>query len=180
MASPALPFAQLAIECEAEGLKPENAEKIGLELARVFGVKQDEVGILRVQRGHLVFCYPSRLHIVGSIPLSTIGSVAVRTANTRHPEYFNNFAKVKHSSVFEAVELSEHKPDRVVHNPHHDQQPNVIQKLMAAPVVGPEGTLGVIEISRKGVSAPAAGPDFTLADLQKLVACASALAKCFK
>src|SRR5437868_3958376 len=177
MASPASPLAQLANECEAEGLTPENAGKIGHELARTFGVQHDEVGILRVQRGHLVFCYPIRLHSVGSIPLSTIGSVAVRTANTRHPEFFNNFAKVKHSSVFEAVELSGNKPDApAVHGHTPDHHPNVIQKLMAAPVVGPEGTLGVIEISRKGVSAPAAGADFTSADLQKLVACASALA----
>jgi hypothetical protein len=176
MASPALPLAQLASECEAEGLKPENAEKIAHELARTFDVKLDEVSFLRVERGHLVFCYPIRLHSVGSIPLSTIGSVAVRTANTRHPEYFNNFVKVKHSSVFEAVALSGQKSQPAGH--HNDS--HTIQKLMAAPVVGPEGTLGVIEISRKGASAAAAGPDFTSADLQKLVACASALAKCFK
>ena len=148
-------LAQLATECEAEGLTPENAGKIGHELARTFGVQHDEVGILRVQRGHLVFCYPIRLHSVGSIPLSTIGSVAVRTANTRHPEFFNNFVKVKHSSVFEAVELSGNKPDPPAvhgHPPDHHHT-NVIQKLMAAPMIGPEGTLGVIEISRKGISA---------------------------
>jgi len=70
--------------------------------------------------------------------------------------------KVKHSSVFEAVQLSGNKPDPpAVHRHPPDHHPNVIQKLMAAPVVGPEGTLGVIEISRKGVSAPAAGADFT-------------------
>jgi hypothetical protein len=40
MATPALPFAQLATECEAEGLSPKNAEKIGHELARIFGVKE--------------------------------------------------------------------------------------------------------------------------------------------
>ena len=84
MATPALPFAQLATECEAEGLSPNNAEKIGHELARIFGVKQDEVGILRLEKQHLVFCYPARLHNVGSIPLNTstsdfnVGALAKR------------------------------------------------------------------------------------------------------
>ena len=55
-----------------------------------------------------------------------------------------------------------------------------MQKLMSAPEVGPNGTLGVLQISRKGTSAPSSGPDFTPADLQKLVAAAAAIAKCFK
>ena len=83
MATPALPFAQLATECEAEGLSPKNAEKIGHELARIFAVKEDEVGILRIEKHNLVFCYPVKLHNVGSIPLNTPTSVAVRTANSR-------------------------------------------------------------------------------------------------
>ena len=110
MATPALPFAQLASECEAEGLSPQNAEKIGHQLAKLFGVKEDEVGILRIEKHNLVFCYPVKLHNVGSIPLNTSSSVAVRTANTRRAEVINNFAQTKHTSVFEAVELSEHKP----------------------------------------------------------------------
>ena len=52
-----------------------------LFLAQVFGVKQDEVGILRLEHKNLVFCYPARLHDVGSIPLNTSTSVAVRAAN---------------------------------------------------------------------------------------------------
>jgi len=57
---------------------------------------------------------------------------------------------------------------------------HTIQKLMSAPVLGAEGVVGVIEICRKGTSAPAAGPDFSPADLQKLVAISGSLAKCFK
>jgi hypothetical protein len=106
MATPALPFAQLATECEAEGLSPQNAEKIGHQLAKLFGVKEDEVGILRIEKRNLVFCYPAKLHNVGSIPLNTSTSVAVRTANSRRAEVINNFAQTKHTSVFEAVELS--------------------------------------------------------------------------
>jgi hypothetical protein len=40
--------------------------------------------------------------------------------------------------------------------------------------------VGVVQVCRKGTSAPAAGLDFTPADLQKLVGIAGALAKCFK
>jgi hypothetical protein len=177
MATPALPFAQLAAECEAEGLSPQNAEKIGHQLAKLFGVKEDEIGILRIEKQHLVFCYPARLHNVGSIPLNTSTSVAVRTANTHRAEVINNFAQIKHTSIFEAVELSSQpawKGERTDYHLH------LIQKLMSAPVPGPAGSIGVIQVCRKGASAPASGADFTPPDLQKLVACAGALAKCFK
>jgi hypothetical protein len=38
----------------------------------------------------------------------------------------------------------------------------------------------VIQVSRKGTSAPAAGADFTPQDLQKLVTIATSLGKVFK
>jgi hypothetical protein len=175
MATAALPFAQIATECEEEGLTPKNAERIGHELAKTFGVKEDEVGMLRIEKQNLVFCYPAKLHNVGSVPLNTSTSVAVRTSNSRRAEVINNFAQIKHTSIFEAVQLGGtgggDKPDRHLH---------VIQKLMSAPVVGPNGTLGVIQISRKGTAAPSSGPDFTPVDLQKLVAIAAAIVKCFK
>lgn len=180
MATPALPFAQLATECEAEGLSPQNAEKIGHQLAKTFGVKEDEVGILRIEKQHLVFCYPVKLHNVGSIPLNTSTSVAVRTANSRRAEVINNFAQAKHTSVFEAVELSSHKSAPGGEGERSDYHLHVIQKLMSVPVLGPAGAIGVIQVSRKGASAPAAGADFMPTDLQKLVACAAALVKCFK
>lgn len=179
MATPALAFAQLANDFEADGLTVKNAERLGQELAKAFSVKEDEVGILRIEKQNLVFCYPAKLHNVGSIPLNTSTSIAVRTANSKRAELINNFAQIKHTSVFEAVELSGHKQAAIgVEMP--DRHLHVIQKLMSAPVVGPTGSVGVIQVSRKGTSAPASGPDFTPVDLQKLVACASALAKCFK
>jgi hypothetical protein len=179
MATAALPFAQIANDCEAEGLTPKNAERIGHELAKTFNVKDDEVGILRIEKQNLVFCYPAKLHNVGSIPLNTSTSVAVRTSNSRRAEVINNFAQIKHTSVFEAVQLSGSGGQQVGAE-KTDRHLHVIQKLMSAPVVGPNGTLGVLQISRKGTAAPSAGPDFTPADLQKLVAAAAALVKCFK
>ena len=126
------------------------------------------------------FCYPSKLHSVGSIPLNTSTSVAVRTSNSRRAEVINNFAQIKHTSVFEAVQLSGSGGQAVGGGEKPDRHLHVIQKLMSAPVVGANGTLGVIQISRKGTSAPSSGADFTPGDLQKLVAAAAALAKCFK
>ncbi len=179
MATPAVAFAQMAAEFETEGLTPHNAERIAHELAKVFGVKEDEVGILRVEKQNLVFCYPAKLHTVGTIPLNTGTSIAVRTANSRRPELINNFAQTKHTSIFEAVQLGS-GAHPAFGTEKSDQHLHVIQKLMSAPVVGPAGALGVIQISRKGSSAPAAGADFTPADLQKLVAIAGSLVKCFK
>ncbi len=178
MAASVLAFTQLANDCEKEGLTPKNGEKIGAEMSKSFGVNADEVGILRVDKQSLVFVYPTKLHNVGTIPLNTASSVAARTATTKRAEIINNFAQAKHASVFEAVELgSRPKPapgEKV------DKHSHVIQKLMSVPVLGPAGVLGVIQVCRKGYSAPASGADFTPADLQKLVTAASALTKCFK
>jgi hypothetical protein len=174
MATPAAAFAQIATDCEAEGLTPKNGEKIGQEIAKAFNVQPDEVGIMRVDKANLTFVYPARLHNVGSIPLNTTGSVAARCAQTKRAEILNNFAQAKHTSIFESVDLTGKKHAIGEKTEHH-----VIQKLVSVPVVGPAGVLGVIEVCRKGTSSPAAGPDFTPADMQKLVVIAGSLLKCF-
>ena len=179
MATPILAFAQIANECEAEGLSPKNGERIAGELAKTFGVQPDEVGVLRVEKSSLVFVYPAKLHNVGSIPLNTANSVAARTATSKRAEIINNFAQAKHASVFEAVELGQ-APKHIPGEKAAEKQQHVIQKLMSVPVMGTAGAVGVVQICRKGTSAPAAGLDFTPADLQKLVSLAGALAKCFK
>src|SRR5438445_11445695 len=175
MATPAAAFAQIATDCEAEGLTPKNGEKIGQEIAKAFNVQADEVGIMRVEKLNLVFVYPAKLHNVGSIPLNTTGSVAARCAQTKRAEVLNNFAQAKHTSIFESVDLKGKQPHAIGEKAEHP----VIQKLVPVPVVGPAGVLGVIEVCRKGISAPASGPDFTPADMQKLVMIAGSLLKCF-
>ena len=177
MATAPMAFAQIASESEKEGLTPKNGERIGNELAKAFNVQPQEVGILKVEGANLVFAYPVKLHNVGSIPLNTTNSVAARTATSKRAEVINNFAQARHTSVFEAVDLDS-KQHAI--GEKHEHSNYVIQKLMSAPVMAASGAVGVIQISRKGVSAPAAGPDFTPTDLQKLVAIATALAKCFK
>jgi len=174
MATPAAAFAQIATDCEAEGLTPKNGEKIGHEIAKAFNVQNDEVGIMRIDKQHLVFVYPSKLHNLGSIPLNTTTSVAARSAQTKRAEILNNFAQAKHTSIFESVDLG-NKPKAI----GEKVEPHLIQKLMCVPVVGPAGAVGVIEVCRKGTSAPAAGADFLPADMQKLVMIAGSLLKCF-
>jgi hypothetical protein len=179
MASPVLAFSQLATEFEAQGLTTKTGEKLASELAKTFSVQGDEVAILRMEKLNLHFVYPSQLQHIGSIPLNTASSVAARTANTKRAEIINNFAQTKHASVFEAVNVGS-KPKMAVTDKATDKHAHVIQKLMSVPVVSPAGVLGVIQVCRKGFSAPAAGADFTPADLQRLVAVATSLVKCFK
>ena len=176
MAAPVLTFQQIVSECEPQGLSPENCARLATEMAKIFAVFDDEVAILRViSNNHLKFLYPDKLTQVGVIPLNNSTAVAARTALSRRPEVLNNFTQIKHASIFEAVP---------VHSKTRLQQPEknagVIQKIMTAPVPGSNGVLGVIQISRKGVSPQAAGRDFTPADLQKLISITQALAPCFK
>lgn len=178
MATPAIAFAQLANDCESEGLTQQNADRIAGELSKTFTVHADEVAILKLEKTNLRFVYPAKLAQVGSIPLNTTTSVAARTASTKRAEAINNFAQTKHASIFEAVELG--AKHQHIAGQKDEKHTNPIQKLMTAPVVSPTGVLGVIQVCRKGKSAPEAGADFTPADLQRLVAVATALAKCFK
>lgn len=173
MAASAQALAQLTSECESEGLTAANSEKIAVELARIFGVKQDEIGLLRMEKDSLVFVHPAKLHNVGRIPLNS-PAVAVRTAHSKHPELINNFSRTRHASFFEMVDISSQPGQK---KPNKNEQ--IIQKLMSVPVVAASQAVGVIQICRKGATAETAGPDFTPADLQNLLAVATALAKCF-
>ena len=172
--APAL--AQLAIDCESEGLNVKNSEKIAVELAKFFNVQQDEIGILRLDKESLLFVHPAQLHNVGRIPLNSSASLAVRTANSKRPEIVNNFARTRHASFFEMVDVGAKSKEPGKKTTREEQ---VIQKIMSVPVASMNRVLGVIQVCRKGATAPAAGLDFSPADLQKLVSIATALARCF-
>ncbi len=108
----------------------------------------------------LRFLFPVELQAVGSIPLSG-SSIAARTATNKQAQIFNKFSQVPHSNVFEKIKLQA--------LPKETATPPPIQKLMSAPIVDEEGAvLGVVQISRKGISPGSAGPDFTEQDLQLL------------
>lgn len=135
-------------------------DRLCVELAKLFGVRCTEIGMLRLEGGLLRFLYPAELHSAGSIPISS-SAVAARTAASKRAELYNNFASVPHRTVFERVRLK----DPELKNDDHPK----IQKLMSAPILGEQDeVLGVVQVSRKGVSPGAAGPDFTGEELQEL------------
>ena len=116
--------------------------------------------MLRLERELLRFVYPAELQAAGCIPISG-SAIAARTAATKNSELYNNFANVPHRTVFELVKLTD--PEQ-----KNDEHPRN-QKLMSAPILGEHGeVLGVVQVSRKGVSPGAAGPDFTGEELQEL------------
>jgi hypothetical protein len=102
--------------------------------------------------------------------------LAVRTANSKRPEIVNNFARTRHASFFEMVDVGGKSKEPGKKATKEEQ---VIQKIMSVPVISVSKVLGVIQVCRKGATAPASGLDFSPADLQKLVSIATSLARCF-
>lgn len=138
-------------------------------LANMFHVQPTEVALLRLDRGLLRFIFPDELTTAGSIPISS-SSIAAHTAISKKSEIFNNFARVKHASIFETIKLGANEGVDT-------SEPLPIQKLMSAPVVDEASkVLGVIQISRKGSDAAYAGADFSREDLHELELAAGILA----
>ncbi len=180
MSTPAPAFVQLVNKIGKEGLNPKNVGLVSAEIAKTFGVREHEVGILKLEKTLLRFIYPPKLATVGTIPVSTSTiAVAARVVNTKVPEIINNLAQTKHASVFEAIELQHNPKAAGQRGKPDDKLANVIQKMMTVPVIRAVEVVGVIEVSRKGKTAPEAGPDFTPADLRKLLAIAVSLANSF-
>ena len=138
------------------------AEKI----AKSIGVRSDEVAILAVSMRwkHLHFLVPEDLKKVGFIPLSSTSALAVKTVRDSRPEIDNNFAVVRHASVFEGVKIDGESRDS-------------IQKIISAPILLDGKVIGVIQISRKGPDAISVGSDFTADDLGKILALCKPLGK---
>ena len=135
----------------------ETLRVFSMKLAGLFGVKPDEVAVLRLEkkRKHLRFILPVQLHEVGTIPLSSSSALAARTARERRPEVMNAFAGARHASVFEGVPMGRRADE-------------AIQKIMSAPVLSGSEVIGVVQISRKGRSQMEAGPDFGSTNLKTL------------
>lgn len=135
-------------------------------IAKHIGVKQDEVALmgLSTRWRHLHFLVPESLKQVGFIPLSSTTAIAARTARESRPEIINNFAAVRHATVFEGVKIG-------------GETSEIIQKMISAPILSGDKVVGVIQVSRKGPDAKAAGPDFTADDLGKILALCKPLGK---
>jgi len=147
-----------------------SAEKVCLKLAKILNVRRSEVALMRLEKNSLRFIFPVELRSAGVLPL-TGSAVAARTASTRTPLLSNTFMRVKHVSLFEAVKLSGEEEDRSL-----EQMP--IQKIMSVPVAPAGGAvMGVVQISRKGLDASLAGPDFTGEDLKQLEQAADIIAR---
>lgn len=127
------------------------------QLAKLFGVREDEVAIMEVVPAGrtLRFVIPEKLRPVGSIPLSSTTALAARTVRERRSDILNNFPIAKHATVFEGVPLGRGAGES-------------IQKIISVPILRGKTVVGVAQICRKGASLTDAGPDFTSRDLSEL------------
>jgi hypothetical protein len=143
--------------------------EVSTVLAKVFRVQHSEVALLRLENGLLRFMFPDHLRTTGAIPLSS-KAIAAHTAMSKKAEIFNNFARVKHASIFETIKSGGMDDDAVA-------APAPIQKLMSVPIMDRESNvLGVIQISRKGLD-PKFTQDFSREDLHDLELAAGVLAE---
>jgi len=148
-----------------QGVTPMDACMV---LAKVFRVQYTEVALLRLEGEVLRFIFPEHLRTTGAIPISS-SAVAAHTALSKKAEIFNNFARVKHASIFETVKPVGSESDE-------QSLPAPIQKLMSVPIMDRASkVLGVIQISRKGQD-PRFAPDFSREDLHDLELAAGLLA----
>ncbi|MGA7216700.1 MAG: hypothetical protein WBX38_00200 [Candidatus Sulfotelmatobacter sp.] len=142
--------------------------EVSMLLAKVFRVQYAEVALLRLEGGLLKFIFPEHLRTTGAIPISS-KAVAAHTALSKKAEIFNNFARVKHASIFETI-----KP--VGSEEEVSAPPAPIQKLMSVPILDQQSdVMGVLQISRKGVD-PRFTQDFSREDLHDLEIAAGVLA----
>jgi len=148
-----------------------SAERACMKLAQILKVRRSEIALMRLEKHSLRFIYPVELRSAGELPLSG-SAVAARTAATRTPLLSNSFMRVKHVSLFEAVRLgAEDEEDKSM-----EQMP--IQKIMSVPIMSTPGhVLGVVQVSRKGLDASLAGPDFSGDDLKQLEKAATVLSR---
>jgi hypothetical protein len=101
---------------------------------------------------------------LGFIPLSSTSAIAARTARESRPDIINNFASVRHATVFEGVKIG-------------GESSELIQKMISAPILSGDKVVGVIQVSRKGPNLSIAGPDFSADDLGKVLALCKPLGK---
>jgi hypothetical protein len=155
-----------AVESDAASTSQISLPGIAERIAKNLGVKPDEVALMGVSTRwrHLHFLVPESLKQVGFIPLSSTSAIAAKTARESRPDIINNFASVRHATVFEGVKIG-------------GESSELIQKMISAPILSGEKVVGVIQVSRKGASAIDAGPDFTADDLGKVLALCKPLGK---
>jgi hypothetical protein len=155
-----------ALGSDAANPSPIQLPSVAERIAKALAVKPQEVAILAISMKwkHLHFLVPEGLKNVGFIPLSSTSALAAKTARESRPEINNNFAGVRHASIFESVKVGGETID-------------AIQKIVSAPILANSRVVGVIQISRRGPNTHSAGPDFTADDLGKVLAICKPLGK---
>ena len=154
------------LDSEAAGAARPSLPSIAEKIAKIIGVRNEEVAVLAVSRKwkHLHFLVPEALRNVGFIPLTSNSALAARTVRESRPEIDNNFSAARHANVFENIKLS-------------GEPQELIQKIISAPILHDGKVIGAIQVSRKGATSVAAGPDFTAQHLGNLLALCKPLAK---
>jgi hypothetical protein len=155
-----------ALESDATAAAQVSLTSVAERIAKSLGVKPDEIALMGVSHRwrHLHFLVPEALKQVGFIPLSSTLSVAARTARESRPEILNNFASVRHATVFEGLKITAEGSE-------------LIQKMISAPILSGEVVVGVIQVSRRGTDVVSSGPDFTADELGKVLALCKPLGK---
>jgi hypothetical protein len=150
---------------EAETAQP-SLSAISEKIARITGVRHEEVAILAVSTRwkHLHFLVPEALKNVGFIPITSTWFLAARTVRESRPEIDNNFSATRQPMVFEGVKIN-------------GETPECIQKILSAPILHDGKVIGVIQISRKGANNSNVGHDFTSDDMGNLLALCKPLGK---
>ncbi len=154
---------------ESKPLESASLDRLAGRLAKSFGVKPDEVAVLMLTHGGkiLKFLIPEKFQTIGTIPVTSIASLAARTAREKRAELANNFTTARHASVFEGIPLGGRSGEQ-------------IHKIMSAPILDGNHAVGVVQISRKGQTASDAGPDFTQQDLRDLISITDVLSRFIK
>ena len=155
-----------ALEKDEASLGNVSLEMLAGKIAKELHVKSDEVAILGVSNRwrHLHFLVPAALKNVGFIPLTSNSALAAKTVRESRPEINNEFAKVRHATVFEGVKAATTTGES-------------IQKIISAPILNDGKVVGVMQVSRKGENSNSAGPDFGSDDLGKVLALCRPLGK---
>jgi hypothetical protein len=158
-----------ALERDEMSLKDVSLETLAEKIAKELRVKSDEVAILGVSNRwrHLHFLVPAALKNVGFIPLTSNSALAAKTVRDSRPEINNEFAKMRHATVFEGVKAATTTGES-------------IQKIVSAPILYEGKVVGVIQVSRKGENTATAGADFSADDLGKVLALCRPLGKLVK
>jgi hypothetical protein len=124
-------------------------------LCQAFGVTSHEVAIFSFSpvQESLSFLWPAALRSSGAVPISAHKSLVAQTARDRKASFNNTFAATPHASFFERFR------QKGADNSHP------IQKIMSVPLDKDGVVQWVIQLSRKGEDAAAAGRDFTANEL---------------